>query len=341
MSARSMLYVRIVLISVGIGAVIGAVRAEQGLLVVDMALGSLIGTTIALGCAGFEIYVFSNPFLRVARRVPPGVMLLIRAVSYGAVILFALSIPSWIYGSAPPWQQAGFPSLFALCTATSLVFSLAIEISRLLGREASLALVLGRYVQPRLEKRVVIFADIVGSTALAERIGEIAFHRFMRDVFQDIAPAFEAAGGDVHKYVGDAVIVTWRARNQNAESNAVRAAEALHARLAKRAAGYRKRYGTEAQVRVAIHSGEVAAGEIGDWKKEIALLGDVMNVTARIEAAAKSFGVGTVVSDDVAQQVPEHLRAGWHQLPPYVAAGKQESLTLWAIDAPDTAAARS
>ena len=106
----------------------------------------------------------------------------------------------------------------------------------------------------------------------------------------------------------------------------------MHGSLAKRAVIYRTRYGTEATIRVAIHCGRVAAGEIGDWKKEIALLGDTMNTTARIESAAREFGTATVLSDDVVRRLPEEMRERLRPLPAYAAAGKQDVLRLWATD---------
>lgn len=48
----------------------------------------------------------------------------------------------------------------------------------------------------------------------------------------------------------------------------------------------------------------------GDWKIEVALLGDTMNTTARIEGAARRFGASTVLSNAVVQKLPEAARSG-------------------------------
>jgi len=224
--------------------------------------------------------------------------------------------------------------VFAISALVAFAFSTGAEITRLLGKEATIALVSGRYGRPRLEDRVVLFADIVGSTSLAERIGELRFHDFMREVFLDVAEAIEVSQGDVHKYVGDAVIVTWPLKRGVQEGACLVAALAMHKALADRALFYRKEFDAEARLRISLHCGTVAAGEIGDWKKEIALLGDVMNTTARIENAAREYGVATVLSDDLVQQLPSETRHGLERLQNYTAAGKKIELVLWAPNGP-------
>ena len=258
--------------------------------------------------------------------------MVLRAAVYSFFIVLGLAIP-WLLADAPPlWRDPDFGEMFAISALVAFAFSSGIEIMRLLGTEATIALVSGRYSRPRLEDRVILFADVVGSTALAERIGDLRFHDFLRDVAQDLAGAVDRARGNVHRYVGDAVIVTWPLSRGVDRGACLICALEMHRSLARRAQVYRARYGTEAAVRVAIHCGRVAAGEIGDWKKEIALLGDTMNTTARIENAARQFGTATVLSDEIVRQFPEEMRERLRHLPEYAAAGKQDVLRLWAAD---------
>src|SRR3546814_1515333 len=67
----------------------------------------------------------------------------------------------------------------------------------------------GRYHQPRRENRLFVFFDMRGSTAIAERIGDVAFHRLLNRFFIDLTEAVLPWHGIVHKYVGDEMIVTW------------------------------------------------------------------------------------------------------------------------------------
>ena len=64
----------------------------------------------------------------------------------------------------------------------------------------------GYYHRPRLEQRVFLFIDIEGSTALAERLGEFAFHHLINGFVIDIPEPIVAAYSEIHRYVGDELI---------------------------------------------------------------------------------------------------------------------------------------
>ncbi len=316
--------------SAGIGAVIGVWRSADGGLLLQAGYGALIGLVIGLGCTLAELYLFSNARLRIARRLPPMVLMTLRAATYGGFIVLGLSVPRLLTGEPAVWHSPDFAPLFSISAGVALIFSTGIEITRLLGREATRALFTGRYTRPRLEDRVVLFADVVGSTALAEQVGELRFHEFLRDLSQDLALAVELTRGDVHKYVGDAVIVTWPLSRGVQGGACLICAQQMHLVLAARSDHYHRQFGLRPRLRVAVHCGQVAAGEIGDWKKEIALLGDTMNTTARIERVAKSLEQPIVLSDALAQQLPDAHQAALTALPDQPVPGKQAPLRLWA-----------
>ncbi len=312
-----------------IGAFIGFTRSEGDDLLVSIASGALAGVTIGLLGTISETMVFSNPRLRIVLRLPLVIVLILRAILISLFIVGGLLLPEVLFGTGLTWNDPGFAGVFVVSVLISLAFSVGIEITRLLGAEATVSLFTGRYTRPRLEYRVILFADLIGSTSLAERIGELQFYRFLQEVALDLAGPVESSGGRVHRYVGDAVIVTWSLDKGTQDAACLRCALDMHAVLADRAAVYQKAFDAVPTLRIAVHSGRVAAGEIGDWKKEISFLGDAMNTAARIETAARDLGVNIVLSDAVVCQFPEDARARLVQLPPYQAQGKHEPLKLW------------
>lgn len=312
-----------------IGSCIGAFRSVEGAFFTDAAFGALIGIVIALGCSASEFLLFSNPSRQVARRLRPIVLMLLRGAVYSVVIVFGLALPGMLTDAPFIWEDPAFAEVFVISALVAYGFSIGFEMTRLLGPEATKALIWGKYRRARLENRIILFADVVGSTALAERIGQLSFHDFLRDVAQDLAGSVEKTRGEVHKYVGDSVIVTWPFAAGIADDACLVCARDMILVLHARDAYYLQTYGTEARLRVGIHCGDVAAGEIGDWKKEIALLGDPMNTAARIEGAAKSFKVDIAVSDDVARHLSADARSMFSKLPAFRAAGKSGALVLW------------
>lgn len=322
---------KIMVISAGIGVSIALLRQSDGVVVLNLIEGALMGILIGLGCTLSETLTGYNERGSLVSRLPIAVIVLIRAVSFSFFILVGLNLPIWLFSGVLWWRDPNFTVVFLICIFIASLFAIIIEVARLLGKEATVSLLTGRYRRPRLENRIVLFADLVGSTALAERIGDLRFHAFLSDVAHDLSDPVEQARGDVHRYVGDAVIVTWRQDQRNAPAAALTCAAEMHSALASAADSYRDVFGSAPKLRIAIHCGPLAAGEIGDWKKEIALLGDTMNTAARIESAARDLSVVTAVSDDMVRLLPDHARATLTLLPGYTANGKRAPLTLWGV----------
>lgn len=330
LSSRSTITtLKIMALSGVVGAGIGVSRSTGDTLATDLLFGALIGLVIAAGCSISEFQLFSNPKLRATRRLRPIVLMALRGGVYSIVIVFGLSVPGLVSTAPLIWEDPAFVQVFVVSAFVAYAISFAFELTRLLGPEATKALIWGRYAQAQLENRVILFADVVGSTALAEKIGQLKFHDFLRDVAQDVAGPVEATAGEIHKYVGDAVIVTWPLEAGTKGDACYRCALGMIQALTDQKDYYKKTYGAEARLRIGIHCGEVAAGEIGDWKKEIALLGDPMNTTARIEGAAKALLVDIALSDDIAKKLSEKSRTELTKLPPFHASGKQQDLILW------------
>jgi hypothetical protein len=63
------------------------------------------------------------------------------------------------------------------------------DINHLLGQNVLLNFITGHYHRPRLEQRVFLFIDIEGSTTLAERLGDLAFHRLVDRFVSDLSGA--------------------------------------------------------------------------------------------------------------------------------------------------------
>ena len=322
---------KVVAISMCIGALTPLLFADGYENASDAVVGSMTGLVIGAGCLTVELTFLSNQSIRWLRQTPLIAIIGFRAASYSLIIVIGIILPALILLDQKLWQEPEFAFNFAISACIASAISTSVELLRLLGREATLAIFTGRYRRPRLENRIVLFADLVGATALAERLGELRFHEFLSDVSYDLSQPIERNGGEVHRYVGDAVIVTWPTAHPKSYERSVACAKAMPRALERKGKDYLARYGQEAKIRVAVHCGPVAAGEIGTWKKEIALLGDTMNTAARIENAARDFGVNVVISDAVKEHLSDESGKTLSQLPDYNARGKADELALWTI----------
>lgn len=156
----------------------------------------------------------------------------------------------------------------------------------------------GKYLEPREEKRIVMFIDLKDSTPIAEKLGNKDYFRFIRDFIGIVSSALIENNGRIYQYVGDEIVVSWKYNQRNAKKciDSLIEARKLIQRNGER---FRRRYGVIPDFRVGIHIGEVTIGEIGVIKKDLAMSGDTMNTTARIRSACSELNQKFIVSKEV------------------------------------------
>jgi adenylate cyclase len=106
---------------------------------------------------------------------------------------------------------------------------------------------------------------------------------------------------------------------------------AMRAALAARAEAYRKQFGAAPRFRAALHAGPVVAGEMGDAKREIVLLGDAINTTARIEQACRELGHDILISEALLTRLQLPPETAAHPVGPIELRGKREAMVLYAL----------
>ena len=330
-SKAILFFAKIIAVSFAVGALTAVINASGWVGFPRLLVSGLSGAMIGTGCLWFEYAVMSNRRVRWLRRVPIIAVVLMRAAVYSIVIAVSLILPPLLILGTAFWQDTDFLLSFWVSAAIAFAISTGLELLQLLGKEAALAIFTGRYRRPRLENRIVMFADLVGSTALAEAVGDLRFHELLGDIAYDLDEPIAATGGEIHRYVGDAIIATWPMERSENFVRCLICASAMIDVLARRSGTYTARYGQAMQIRIALHCGPLAAGEVGAWKKDIALLGDTMNSAARIEGAARHFDVNLVLSDAFKRNLPADIQSDLAPLPQYAAHGKEAALTLWSL----------
>ena len=186
--------------------------------------GALIGGLNGGGLGLIEIALRGGA-LRL-RPMPVVALLALKTAIYGAVFIASVGVSSaLVHLVAPGMPMPGMamlrPGVIALAFAVAFGLNFLFVLRTILGPRTLAALVTGRYQQPRSEERIVMFLDLLGSTPLAERLGDVAFHRFLNRVFFDITDPVLEAGGEIYRYVGDEIIITWVAAKRVASAAAI------------------------------------------------------------------------------------------------------------------------
>jgi len=190
----------------------------------------------------------------------------------------------------------------------------------------------GTLIAPE-ERRVVtvMFADITGSTPLADRLDPEDLRAILAGYFNLMTEQIRRHGGTVEKYIGDAVMAVFGspAAHEDDPDRAIRAAldmqtdrNRFNDRRMERDAN-----ATRLQMHIGINTGEVAAPGNGFDRQDFLITGDAVNVASRLQAAASpdTILVGErtyLVTRNVFEMrpiAPLHLR------------GKQEPVAAWVV----------
>ena len=135
----------------------------------------------------------------------------------------------------------------------------------------------------------LLFADVRGSTAIGERLSPADFRATLARYYTLASDAVFANRGVVDKFVGDELVAAFPPFL--GEAHPARAVEA--ARDVLRGTGHRSAGGPWLPVGAAVHTGRMWFGTVGEGVHvEITVLGDVVNTTARLAAAA---GAGEIL----------------------------------------------
>jgi class 3 adenylate cyclase len=212
----------------------------------------------------------------------------------------------------------------------------------------------GKYVDPRIvedliqdrdfakqgEKRAmtVFFSDIAGFTPICEQLTPDGVVRLLNQYFALMSEPIRNNSGIIDKYIGDAIMAFWGPPFTG---------EADHARLACLAAleqlvqlnklqqmlpevtGLRKGFAA-VNIRVGLSSGEVTVGTIGsEYSKSYTVIGDTVNLAARLETANKQYGTRLLISEETWKLALDAIEA--RELDRICVAGKTEPVRVFEL----------
>jgi adenylate cyclase len=242
-------------------------------------------------------------------------------------------------------------SLAAYTTMTVAVYRRS-ERQRRFVRQA-----FGRYLAPALVERLakdpshlqlggetrevsVLFSDIRDFTGRAETLSAQEVVQFLNSVHTPLTDIVLKENGTLDKYIGDGLMAFWNAPTdvpQHAE-HACLAALAMHeaiemldAKAAAEAIATDSRH-RPIEIGIGISAGEVFVGNIGSQHRfDYSIVGDTVNVAARLEAATKTLGIPILVSEEVVLSAPGFLFVALGEID---LKGKSQALSVFALHGP-------
>jgi adenylate cyclase len=157
----------------------------------------------------------------------------------------------------------------------------------------------------------ILFTDVTNFTGIAEAADPDSLMRQTSRHFAALTEAFLAEGGTVDKFIGDSVMVFWNAPHLQPDH----VERACRAALSAKAASdtLNAQFGAEGLppfvVRIGIHFGDAVVGNVGSAERmNYTVLGNSVNLAARLEGLNKGYGTAMLVSEAVRNRVEHRFR---------------------------------
>jgi class 3 adenylate cyclase/tetratricopeptide (TPR) repeat protein len=184
------------------------------------------------------------------------------------------------------------------------------------------------HIEGERRQVTVMFCDMEGFTALADRLGEEAVYTVMGQIYEILIGQVHDFEGTINEMTGDGIMALFGApiAIEEAPQRAIWAAHSIHREIA---AFNRKREGLgPIRMRIGIHSGPVVVGTLGnDLRVEFKAVGDTVNLASRMESLA--LPGTTYVTGDVYKQAREMFE--FENLGKKIIKGKEESITVYRV----------
>ena len=258
-------------------------------------------------------------------------VLLLPLVSVGRAVAVVLGLASILVG-LNLWLYLGAGLVLPLASALLLVlvsFVLNMAYGYLVESRAKreLAELFGTYVPPELvdemlrspehysmqarnQEMTVMFCDMRGFTRMSEHMDPAQLQAMLNEVFSRLTGIIRAHRGTIDKYMGDCVMAFWGAplhTDQHAQLavlaalDMVAAIDALNAEHRAQASGVEG--AAPLSIGIGLSTGLMCVGDMGsDVRRSYTVLGDAVNLGARLEGLSKAYRVTIVASEATRQQ---------------------------------------
>ncbi len=176
----------------------------------------------------------------------------------------------------------------------------------------------------------ILFTDIAGFTTIAEYLTPTELVGALNDYLETVLEPIRAHGGVVNTFIGDGLFASFNMplACEGHAAAAVRAAIDIQRAVGSRTFGDQ---GVALATRIGISTGSVIGGSVGAGRRmSFTLLGDTVNLAARLEELNKQHGTRILVSDSTREACGE--RFAFNALGSVQVRGRSEPIAVYAID---------
>lgn len=247
------------------------------------------------------------------------------------------------------WQKLHIAALLATPVIfVSLIFTTQMTFSYLLEsyNKKFLSTLFGQYIPSELvdemvksnesfsmdaenKELTVLFSDVRGFTSISEKLEADELAKLINEILSPITKIIHKNNGTIDKYIGDAIMAFWGAplENKNHAFKALTAALAITPTLEELNQEFKKKGWPDIKVGIGLNTGNMSVGNMGsEFRVAYTVLGDAVNLGARLEGLTKQYGVDLIVSEFTRNAAPEFQ---YKELDKVKVKGKLKPVTIY------------
>lgn len=187
------------------------------------------------------------------------------------------------------------------------------------------------------QNATVLFADIRGFTGLSEQLTPEDISILLSEFRSIVATEIDHHAGVVDKFIGDAVMALFGVPDQhpNSEKSGLECAIRILDKIALWNETRQANQLPQIEVTIGVHCGEVFAGTVGtQTRMEFTVLGDAVNIAARLQELAKTTSSGLVVSQALLEKSGQKAGGQWIALENSAIRGRTGRISLFEYKTP-------
>jgi adenylate cyclase len=227
------------------------------------------------------------------------------------------------------WQSGLVMPLASSIFLVALIFIINMSYGFFIERRSKLqiASTFGQYIPPELidemnfnpdsytldaenREMTVLFSDVRSFTTISEGLKPEQLSKLMNAYLTPMTKLIHENRGTIDKYIGDAIMAFWGAPVDNPEHArlALKTAMEMLERMEALRLEFKERGWPPLHIGVGLNTGVMSVGNMGsEFRLSYTVLGDAVNLGARLEGLTKSYGVELVVNETTKQAVPEYV----------------------------------
>lgn len=179
----------------------------------------------------------------------------------------------------------------------------------------------------------VLFSDIRGFTSYSEQLDPEEVVAMLNDYLSRMSDVILKFKGTIDKFIGDAIMAIFGApiAQKDHAFKACNVALQMISELKKLNVQRIAKGDSPLEIGIGLNTGEMTVGNIGSQKRfDYTVIGDAVNLAARLESLTKQFGVNIIISEYTKQQCPAEAFV-YRQLPSVVVKGKEKPVSIFEL----------